>query len=84
MNELPFSGSQDRDEWTSLWPRRKGQLGRAWVDGGHEPEQLLVGPRGLERGLTGMMWMQIDDPGCHTVDLPLSSGASGVDVTAGL
>lgn len=28
-----------------------------------------------------MMWMQIDDPGCHTVDLPLSSGASGVDVT---
>lgn len=28
-----------------------------------------------------MMWMQIDDPGCHTVDLPLSSGGSGVDVT---
>lgn len=27
-----------------------------------------------------MMWMQIDDPGHHTVELPLSSWASGVNV----
>ena len=28
-----------------------------------------------------MMWMQIDHPGHHTVELPLSSWASGVNVT---